>query len=104
MYALVEIKGKQYKAEKGAMLKVDLFEEEKGAKVEFATVMLVSGEGGIKVGAPYVSGVSVKAVVEDHVKGEKVIVFKYRKRKDSKRKQGHRQKYSLLKVEDIAGV
>jgi large subunit ribosomal protein L21 len=104
MYALVEIKGKQYKAEKGATLKVDLFEEDKGAKVEFANVLLVSGEGGIKVGTPYVPGASVTAVVEDHVKGEKVIVFKYRKRKDSKRKQGHRQKYSLLKVEEIAGV
>ncbi len=102
MYAVVEINGKQYRAEKGAVLRVDRFDAEKGAAVSLEKVLLVSGDQ-VKVGAPYVAGAAVKATVQDEVKGDKVIVFKYKPKKDYRRTHGHRQPYTLLKVEDIQG-
>jgi large subunit ribosomal protein L21 len=104
MYALVEIKGKQYKAEKGGVLKVDRFMDEKGSSLELGNVLLVSTESGVRLGAPYVEGVKVRAVVEDHGRDKKIIGFKYKKRKNYRRSWGHRQWYTLIKVEDIAGV
>jgi large subunit ribosomal protein L21 len=104
MYALIEIKGKQYKAEKGGTLKVDLFGNDKGSALELGNVLLVGGESGVKVGSPYVEGVTVKAVVEDHGRDKKIIGFKYKKRKNYRKTWGHRQSYTLLRVEDIAGV
>ena len=102
MYAVVEFNGKQYRAEKGAIIRVDRFDAEKGAAVAMDKVVLLSGEQ-IKVGAPYVAGAAVKATVQDEVKGDKVVVFKYKPKKDYRRKQGHRQRYTLLKVEEIVG-
>ena len=104
MYALIEIKGKQYKAEKGSLLKVDLFENDKGSSLELGNVLLVSGDSGVRVGSPYVEGVKVHAVVEDHGRDKKVIGFVYKKRKNYRRTWGHRQWYTLLKVQDIAGA
>ncbi|TFG84494.1 MAG: 50S ribosomal protein L21 [Spirochaetales bacterium] len=103
MYAVVEVLGKQYRAETGAVLRVDSMEGEAGMAVSFDTVLLTSGDV-IKVGAPYVNGASVKTVIKDQVKGDKVIVFKYKSKKDYRRKQGHRQRYTLLKVEEIVGA
>ena len=104
MYALIEIKGKQYKAEKGALMKVDLFENDKGSSLELGNVLLVSGDSGVTVGSPYLDGVKVTAVVEDHGRDKKIIGFKYKKRKNYRRAWGHRQRYTLLKVQDIAGA
>ena len=104
MYALVEIKGKQYKAEKGSLIKVDKFENEEGAELEFDTVMLVGGTDKVKVGNPYVKGVTVKAVLESQKKDKKIIVYKYKRRKGYRRKQGHRQQYSYLRIADITGT
>ena len=106
MYALIEIKGKQYKAEKGGLLKVDLFPNEKGSSVELGNVLLVRGDGdsNVKVGSPYVEGVTVKAVVEDHGRDKKILGFKYKKRKNYRKTWGHRQSFTLLKVEEIAGA
>jgi len=101
MYALVEFKGKQYKAEKGALLKVDLVDAEPGTAINIDTVLLVSGDT-VKVGTPYVSGAKVSATVESHGKDDKIIVFKYKPKKDYRRKQGHRQKYSIIKIGDIS--
>ena len=101
MYALVEFKGKQYKAEKGAVLKVDRIDAEPGAAVDIDSVLLVSGDA-VTVGAPYVPGAKVSAVVESHGKDPKIIVFKYMPKKDYRRKQGHRQQYSIIKIQDIA--
>ncbi|MCL2180627.1 MAG: 50S ribosomal protein L21 [Treponema sp.] len=101
MYALVEFKGKQYKAEKGALLKVDLIDAEVGAAVSIDTVLLVSGSE-VKVGSPYVEGAKVSAVVESHEKDDKIIVFKYKPKKDYRRKQGHRQQYSIIRINDIS--
>jgi large subunit ribosomal protein L21 len=103
MYAVVEINGKQYRAEKGATLSVDRFDAEKGSSVSLEKVLLLSGDT-VKVGSPYVAGVSVKAIVEDEIKGDKIIVFKYKPKKDYRRTHGHRQRYTVLKVEDIIGV
>jgi large subunit ribosomal protein L21 len=103
MYALVEFKGKQYKAEKGATLKVDRIDAEPGAVVDIDSVLLVSGDS-VTVGAPYVKGAKVSAVVESHGKDDKIIVFKYMPKKDYRRKQGHRQQYSIIKIEDIIGA
>jgi large subunit ribosomal protein L21 len=102
MYAVVEVNGKQYRAEKGDVLKVDRFTAEKGSSISLDKVLLLSGEG-VKVGAPYVEGATVKATVQDEIKGDKVVVFKYKPKKDYRRTQGHRQSYTLLKVEEILG-
>jgi large subunit ribosomal protein L21 len=102
MYALVEINGKQYRAEKGAVLRVDRMEAEKGSALSLEKVLLLSGDS-IKVGAPYVSGAAVKATVQEEIKGDKIVVFKYKPKKDYRRTQGHRQRYTLLKVEEIQG-
>jgi large subunit ribosomal protein L21 len=100
MYALVEIKGKQYKAEKDALIKVDKVDAEPGTGIDFNTVLLVSGEN-VKVGSPYVEGAKVSAVVEAHDKDDKIIVFKYKPKKDYRRKQGHRQQYSIIRITEI---
>ena len=111
MYALVEFMGRQYKAEKGALLKVDKIDAEPGSKLSIDSVLLLSkgeglstGESDIAVGTPYVAGARVDAVVESHAKDKKIIVFKYKPKKDYRRKQGHRQQYSIIKVEDITGA
>jgi large subunit ribosomal protein L21 len=105
MYALVEFKGKQYKAEKGALLKVDKLDAEPGSSLNIDKVLLVSGEGdSVNVGTPYVGGVTVGATVESHGKDRKIIVFKYKPKKDYRRKQGHRQQFSIIKIGDISGV
>jgi large subunit ribosomal protein L21 len=103
MYAIVEFLGKQYKAEKGAVLKVDKVDAEPGAKVDIDKVLLVSGDS-VKVGAPYIDGVKVQATVESHEKAPKIIVFKYKPKKDYRRKQGHRQQYSVIRIQDIIGA
>ena len=101
MYALVEYRGKQYKAEKGAVLSVDKLDAEKGAKIDVDTVLLVSDGDKISVGAPYVKGAKVQIVVEDSFRDKKVLVFKYKSKKDYHRLIGHRQNYTNVRVEDI---
>jgi large subunit ribosomal protein L21 len=104
MYVLVEIQGKQYKVGEGDTLAVDRLEKEAGEAVEFDTVLLTSKEGKVKVGTPYVKGAKVKATVEEHVKGEKIQVRKFKRRKGYRRTQGHRQQFSTLKVTGITGA
>ena len=101
MYALIEFMGKQYKAEKGALLKVDKIDAEPGAAVNIDTVLLVSTNP-VKVGSPYVQGAKVSATVESHGKDDKIVVFKYKPKKDYRRKQGHRQQYSVIKIGEIS--
>ena len=101
MYATIEFKGKQYKAEKGAVLTVDKLDAEKGAAIDIDTVLLVSDGDKINVGAPYVKGAKVKVVVEDSFRDKKVLVFKYKSKKDYHRTIGHRQQYTKVRVEDI---
>ena len=101
MYALVEYKGKQYKAEKGAVLTVDKLDAEKGAKIDVDSVLLVSDGDKVSVGTPYVKGAKVQIVVEDSFRDKKVLGFKYKSKKDYHRLIGHRQNYTNVRVEDI---
>ncbi len=101
MYALVEIKGKQYKAQEGDVLKVDKIDMAAGETVEFDSVLMVADGETTKVGKPYVEGAKVTAILEDQVKGKKVLIFKFKRRKGYKRKQGHRQQYSQLLIKEI---
>ncbi len=101
MYALIEYKGKQYKAEKGTVLTVDKLSEEKGATVELDSVLLVSDGDKISVGVPYVAGAKVKIEVGETFRDKKVLVFKYKAKKDYHRLIGHRQAYTKVTVTEI---
>lgn len=104
MYALVEYKGKQYKAEKGAQIQVDKIDAEKGSKIDIDTVLMVSDGEKATVGTPYVKGAKVQIVVGDTFKDKKVIVYKYKSKKDYHRTIGHRQRYTMVTVENIVGA
>ncbi|WP_294430801.1 50S ribosomal protein L21 [uncultured Treponema sp.] len=101
MYALFEYKGKQYKAEKDALIQVDKIDAEDGASIDIDSVLLVSDGDKISVGAPYVKGAKVSAVVENSFRDKKVLVFKYKSKKDYHRLIGHRQEYTNIRVKDI---
>jgi large subunit ribosomal protein L21 len=101
MYALVEFLGKQYKTEKGALIKVDKIDAEPGTAINIDKVLMVSGDA-VKIGNPYIDGAKVCATVESHGKDGKIIVFKYKPKKDYRRKQGHRQQYSIIKIGEIS--
>lgn len=101
MYAIVEIAGQQFKVEKDQKLFVHRLNEERGANLEFDKVLLIDVDGKVKVGAPVVSGAKVLAEVVSHVKGEKVIVFKKRRRKGYRVRNGHRQCFTELLIKDV---
>lgn len=100
-YAIVEQGGKQYKAVPGATIEVDRLPLEEGATVELDRVLLVADGDQVTVGRPTIEGAKVKATVEAHFKGPKIIVFKYKPRKRYRRKKGHRQQYTRLRIEEI---
>ncbi|MCQ2369672.1 MAG: 50S ribosomal protein L21 [Paludibacteraceae bacterium] len=101
MYAIVEIAGQQFKVEKDQKVFVHRLNEERGAKVEFEKVLLVDADGKVNVGTPTVKGAKVVAEVVSHVKGEKVIVFKKRRRKGYRVKNGHRQSFTEIIIKDV---
>ncbi len=101
MYALVEIKGKQYKAQKGDLLKVDKLQNESGDNMEFDSVLMLNSNDKIMVGTPYLKDVKVKATLKEHKKDKKINVFKFKKRKNYSRRKGHRQQYSFIRIDDI---
>jgi large subunit ribosomal protein L21 len=103
MYAIVDIAGKQYKVEKDKFIYAPLMEGDAGANVDFTNVLLVDNDGKVKVGTPKVKGASVSAKILEHVKGDKVVVFKKKRRKGFRVKNGHRQQFSKLLIEDIKG-
>lgn len=100
-YAIVASGGKQFKAVEGGTIEVDLLPVEPGKKVELKDVLLLADGDKIKVGTPTVAGASVGAKVVEHIKGEKLTVFKYRPKKRIRVKTGHRQKYTRLQIEKI---
>lgn len=102
MYAIVDIAGQQFKVEKERKLYVHRLKAEEGATITFDKVLLVDNEGTVKVGAPYIDGASVTAKVLTHLKGEKVIVFKKKRRKGYQKKNGHRQYLTQIQIENIA--
>lgn len=101
MYALIEYKGKQYKAEKGAVLTVDKIDAAQGDKIAVESVLLVSDGDKVTVGKPFVNGAKVTIVVEETFRDKKVRVLKYKSKKDYHRFIGHRQSYTNVRVEDI---
>ena len=102
MYAIVDIAGQQFKVEKGKKIFVNRLEGEKGASLDFSKVLLTDDSGSVKVGTPYVDGASVKATILDHVKADKVLVFKKRRRKGYQKLNGHRQCLTQILIDEIA--
>ena len=100
-YAIVESGGKQFKAVEGSIIEVDRLGNEAGDKVTLDSVLLVVNGDAVSVGTPSVVGVHVETTVVEHVKGPKLVVFKYRPKKRIRVKNGHRQQYTRLKVESI---
>ncbi len=101
MYAIVEIAGQQYKVEKDQQIFVHRLEGKEGSKVNFDKVLLTNDGKKVEVGAPAVKGVSVSAKIVEHLKGDKVIVFKKKRRKGYKVRNGHRQAMSKIQIEGI---
>ena len=101
MYAVIATGGKQYRVEKGTVLKVEKLDAEPGATVEFGDVLLFGDGDTIKVGAPLLSGGKVSATVEKHGKGEKKVIVKFRRRKHYLRQGTHRQQYTQVKITGI---
>ena len=101
MYAIVEIAGQQFKVQKDQKIFVHRLAAETGSKIEFDRVLLIDNDGKINVGAPAIVGASVTAEVMDHVKGDKVIVFRKKRRKGYKKKNGHRQSFTAITIKDI---
>jgi len=101
MYAIIKTGGKQYRVQAGEQLRVEALGAEVGASVSLDQVLLVGSGDAVKVGAPLVSGAKVKATVVAHGRGDKVKIFKLRRRKHYQKSQGHRQSYTELRIDDI---
>jgi large subunit ribosomal protein L21 len=101
MYAVIESGGKQYRVEEGATLRVELLEATPGAEVTLDRVLLVADGDTVTVGAPLVTGAAVRATVLGHDRAKKIIVFKYKAKAHYRRKQGHRQHFTALRIDKI---
>lgn len=102
-YAIVRTGGKQHRVQAGERLKVDRLEGDVGAKVTLSEVLLIGGEGAIKIGRPQVAGASVTATIVSQARGQKIRVFKRRKRKGFHKTIGHRQDFTEIEITGIAG-
>jgi large subunit ribosomal protein L21 len=103
MYAIIESGGKQYRVSAGDTLQVELLPVEAGKTFTFERVLLVSGEGKLTHGAPTVAKATVEADVVEHIRGEKVVAFKMKRRKGYHKKTGHRQELSVVRIKEIKG-
>ncbi|MFT5513161.1 MAG: large subunit ribosomal protein L21 [Bacteroidia bacterium] len=103
MFAIVEIAGKQYKVENEQQLFVNKLQNDSGDSLTFNKVLLVDNDGKAKIGKPSVKGASVSAKVLEHVKSDKIIVFKKKRRKGYAKRNGHRQDYTKIQIEAIKG-
>ena len=101
MYAIIRSGGKQYRAQVGGTIDVDRLPNEVGEAIEIGDVLLLADGDNTAVGQPHVAGASVKATVVEQFRGKKIIVYKYRQRTNYRRKQGHRQYYTRLHIDDI---
>ena len=104
MYAIVEIAGQQFKVAKDQKVYVHRLQGEAGSKVTFDNVLLLDDKGSVTIGAPAIKGASVTAQILSHLKGDKVIVFKKKRRKGYQKKNGHRQYLSEIQIESIAAT
>lgn len=101
MFAIIETGGKQYKVQEGDVIYIEKLNGSEGESVTFDRVLAVSGKDGLVTGAPVVSGATVTGKVEKHGKGQKITVYKYKAKKNYRRKQGHRQPYTKVTIEKI---
>lgn len=101
MYAIIESCGRQYKVTEGDVVFFEKLDVEEGKKITFDKVVLVSDDKKIEVGAPYVKNVSVEGTVVSHGKGKKIIVYKYKPKKNYRKTQGHRQPYTKVEIKSI---
>lgn len=101
MYAIIETGGKQYKVQEGDVLVVEKLDAEVGQEIKFDQVLAVSNGEGLVTGTPTVADASVTAKVEQHGKGKKVVIFKFKQKKNYRKKQGHRQPFTRVKIEKI---
>ncbi|MBW8906077.1 MAG: 50S ribosomal protein L21 [Betaproteobacteria bacterium] len=101
MYAVIKSGGKQYRVESGGKLRVESLAADVGAAISFDQVLLVGNGESVKVGAPLISGALVKGTVLGHGRGDKVKIFKIRRRKHYQKTQGHRQNYTEVRIDDI---
>lgn len=102
MYAVIETGGKQYKVSEGDVLEVEMLNQDEQEQVVFDKVMLVKDGEQVRVGTPTVDDAKVEGTVLEHGKGDKITVFKYKPKKNYRRKQGHRQPYSKVKIDKIS--
>ncbi len=103
MVAVIETGGKQYRVRQGEQVRIERLAAEVGAAVSFDRVLALGEGEAARLGAPYIAGASVRATVLGHGRGEKVRIFKMRRRKHYQKSQGHRQSYTELRIDDIAG-
>jgi large subunit ribosomal protein L21 len=103
MFAIIKTGGKQYRVRAGEQVRVETLAADVGASVSFEEVLMVGSGDAARVGAPLVSGATVKATVLGHGRGEKVKIFKLRRRKHYQKSQGHRQNYTEVRIDDIVG-
>lgn len=103
MYAIIETGGKQYRVQEGDVITVEKLDVNAGDKVELDKVLVLSDDNGLKVGTPYVEGAKVIAEAVENGKGKKVIIFKYKAKKDYRKKQGHRQPYTMIEIKSLGG-
>jgi large subunit ribosomal protein L21 len=104
MYAVIQTGGKQYRVKSGEQVKVELLAAEVGATVSFDSVLMLGEGDGVKVGAPFVAGAKVKATVVSKGRGEKLRIFKMRRRKHYAKTQGHRQSFTEVRIDEIVGA
>ena len=102
MYAVIETGGKQYRVTEGDVINVEKLDAQAGDALTIKEVLVVEKDGAVEVGTPYVEGACVKAEVLENGKGKKVVIYKYKAKKDSKKKQGHRQPYTQLQIKAIS--
>lgn len=103
MYAIIETGGKQYRVSAGDKLRLEKIHAEEGEQVSFDKVILLGKDDGPLIGTPYIDGAVVTAKILEHGKDDKVIVFKYRRKKNYRKFRGHRQQYTLVQVDGITG-
>lgn len=101
MYAVIKTGGKQYTVKEGQSLKIDDLNVDEGASVEFDQVLLVNKDGAVQVGKPFVEGAKVSATVDRNGRGKKITIIKFRRRKDSRLKKGHRQPFTQVTIDSI---
>lgn len=101
MYAVIQTGGKQYRVEPGQTLSVEKLPGELGSNIEFGEVLLVAGEDSVSVGKPMVAGAKVTAEIVEHGKDKKVIVYKFQRRQNYRRRYGHRQAFTSIKINEV---